>query len=146
MYSVSLTTNIDIPPDQLLKIWRRPKILLKEAKNIKKLDIVKRQKNKVLTDWEVEIDDVVLKWRQWDKLDAKKGTISFMLDKGDFAKYFGCWQIMPHGKNKTHLRVDVSIDWGIPKFEPHARRKLQKVTARVFKEFTLAIKDAVQKS
>ena len=114
MYHLTLKRYIDIQPIRLIRIWRQPTILLKQARNIKKLKVIKRNRNVIFTLWEVEIDNVLLRWRQCDELDFKNGIINFKMYGGDFKQYEGKWYVLPTNNRKTLLYVDVTIDWGIP--------------------------------
>ena len=136
------TPLVDISPRQLMRAWRNPSVLLKSAENIKKLDVVRREKNLLLTQWEVEIDKVVLSWRQWDTLDLKKGRIDFKLQEGVFSKYEGSWQISRPHKDSVMLELCVNIDWGLPLFEPVALKRLRRVSGIVLRNFVESIKRA----
>jgi len=140
MYTINVKSHINASPAKLLKIWRNPKILLKYATSIKKLEIIKREKNRLLTAWEVEFDKLALKWRQWDVLDTTIGIINFKLDSGDFARYHGVWTISPSGENASTLTLEAAIDWGIPKLEMYVKKSLERKTRLLFKKFLQSIK------
>jgi len=146
MYTINVKSHINVSPAKLLKIWRNPKILLQHATSIKKLEILKREKNRLLTEWEVEIDKIIIRWSQWDMLDAKSGLINFKMHEGEFNKYVGAWSVLSDGKGGTNLSVSANIDWGIPLFEPHAKRMLEKTTLYIFNDFIRVIKDATKVS
>ncbi|MDD5618496.1 MAG: SRPBCC family protein [Candidatus Omnitrophica bacterium] len=140
MYTINVKSHINTSPTKLLKIWRKPQILLKYATNIKKLEILKREKNRVLTAWEVEIDKILLKWSQWDALDAKKMRIDFKLYEGIFNQYQGSWIISQTNQGCFMLELCVDVDWKIPCFEPAVLRKLRWATDIIFRDFIESIK------
>jgi ribosome-associated toxin RatA of RatAB toxin-antitoxin module len=144
MYSLNLRINIDVPRSSLIKIWRRPDILLKEAKNIERLRITKRDKYSIYTDWLVKIDGMQLGWKQRDKLSLKEGIINFRAIDGEFKKYQGVWRIMPNENNKTLLEVEVTIDWGIPVLEKHVKKSLEKKSRFLFRRFLESIKKVAE--
>jgi len=144
MYSISQKSYINICPIHLIKIWRHPEILLKEATNIKNLKVTKREKDKIYTSWEVEVDKVRLRWRQYDYLDFKKGVINFRMRDGEFKKYQGFWRVLPTKKKKTLLILNLSIDWGIPVLEPYVKSVLERKTLLLFKSFLRSIKKVAE--
>ena len=144
MYSISLRSYINIKPRNLLKIWRKPEVLLKYATNIKRLKVIKREKEKVITSWEVEVDKVKLRWRQLDVLDFKNRIVFFTMQSGEFKKYFGNWRVSPTKKEKTALQLDVDIDWGIPVLEPYVKNALERRSRLLFKGFLKSIKKVAE--
>jgi ribosome-associated toxin RatA of RatAB toxin-antitoxin module len=140
MYTINVKSHINASPAKLLKIWRNPKILLQYATSIKKLEVLKREKNRILTAWEVEIDKIIIKWRQWDMLDAKNGLINFKMQDGEFEKYGGSWWIISDGAGGATLSVTANIDWGIPKLEIYVKKALEGKTRLLFKGFLKSIK------
>lgn len=144
MYNISLKCYINVSPARLIRIWRKPQILLREAKNIKNLKVIKREKDKIFSSWEVEVSKVGLRWRQFDSLDFKKGVIDFKMHDGEFKRYEGTWQILPTKDGKTLLKLSVDIDWGIPTAEPYVKKALERKSRLLFKSFLESIKKVVE--
>ena len=144
MYTISLKSHVEAAPAKLLKIWRKPEILLNSAKSIKRLKVIRREKNRLLTLWEVEIDKVTLSWRQWDILSIKSGVIEFKMEDGEFNRCEGRWDILPDHDKKTALHLTVHMDWGIPTLEPYVKSSLMKKTRMIFRSFMASIKKTVE--
>ncbi|MCM8774663.1 MAG: hypothetical protein NC820_08070 [Candidatus Omnitrophica bacterium] len=140
MYEITLREYIDIEPKQLLRIWFKPECLLREAKKIKRLKIIKRDKNIIFSFWEVEVDNVCFNWRQIDELDIQRGIVNFKMYGGEFKDYKGIWYILPTNNNKTLLYLTVTIDWGIPVLEPYVKKVLERKTRLLFRGFLKSIK------
>ena len=93
----------------------------------------------MLTAWEIEIEGVAVRWRQWDCLNAKTGTIGYKMEDGDFDQYGGEWKIISDGAHGSLLSLKSDIDWGIPRLEPYLLKPLQKKTTLLFKGFLKSI-------
>ena len=98
---------------ELIKHLEHFPIFVKDIKNIK---VVERYPNRIITDWEANIDGARVIWREEDRFDNFNSTMYFTMLKGDFKGYKGKWVIAKHKKiSKIYLLVD--FDWGIPIFE-----------------------------
>ncbi|MFH1771516.1 MAG: SRPBCC family protein [Candidatus Omnitrophota bacterium] len=146
MYQINLKSLINVPPVRLLRIWQKPDLLLSKAPNLKSLKVITKEANTMVTAWEVEIAKIRIKWQQRDILDTDKANISFKLERGDFNRYEGCWQITPTKKGKSILSVSAVIDWGIPAFEEALSPVLERKSRLMFRSFMQSIRKAAVKN
>ncbi len=147
MYSLSLKVYITKPQwEDLFYIWEDPFSLLKKAERIKNVKILKREKNKLYTRWEVDIEGASLSWYEEDTLDREKGLINFKMQSGDFGDYFGYWKITPTRRGKLKLELKANYDWGIPVLEPYVRKVLERKTRIMLRSFLQVIKKALEEN
>ena len=125
-----------------MKIRRYPHKLCAHTKMINSLTVIKRNKENVVTEWNVNVDGLNLTWQQKDTLDLKNNRVSFEQENGVFAQYYGCWEIIPAGARQCTLKLRVNMDWGIPVLKPYVGSILKKKSVLIFKRFLDIIKKA----
>jgi len=145
MYAIELKTYSDkINPEDISLIWDNPLILLKKARSIKNLRVLKRQGNRLHTRWEVDIEGASLYWYEDDVLEKETGTVKFYMQKGDFGNYWGYWRISPAQRAKAKIELKANCDWGIPVLEPYVKKTLERKTKVMLKSLLRAIKDTLE--
>ncbi|RKY45004.1 MAG: hypothetical protein DRP80_00170 [Candidatus Omnitrophota bacterium] len=145
MYSLFLKIYINQPKaEDLSSIWENPASLLEKAYKIKTLKVIKKEKNRLYTRWEVDIEGAILSWYEEDILDRERGLINFKMRSGDFGDFFGYWKIVPTRWGKLRLEFKVNYDWGIPVLEPYVKRVLEKKARVMWKSFLQAVKQALE--
>jgi ribosome-associated toxin RatA of RatAB toxin-antitoxin module len=84
--------------------------------------------------WEVNFRRGVLRWHEWESVDADRLRIEFGQTDGDFADFIGFWQLSPAG-NGFRVRFEVSWDFGIESLagimDPIAERVVKRVICSV---------------
>jgi ribosome-associated toxin RatA of RatAB toxin-antitoxin module len=88
--------------------------MVKGVKHLRVLEPLKS--NERLTEWTVDIGGVVIGWWEKEILNEKQMTMSFRQTKGDFKRFEGQWKLHPL-KEGTLLRIEVLLDWGVPRWE-----------------------------
>lgn len=147
MYRVALKTYIDHTNiNDVARLWDNPFVLLQRAQSIKNLRILKREKNKLLTRWEIDVEGAQLSWYEEDVLERDKGIVKFQMREGDFGNYWGFWRILPSRAGKIKLELKAHYDWGLTVLEPHVKRMLEKKTKVMLKSFLRAIKETLEKN
>jgi ribosome-associated toxin RatA of RatAB toxin-antitoxin module len=84
--------------------------------------------------WEVNFRRGVLRWQEWESVDADRLRIEFGQTDGDFAEFAGFWQLSPAG-NGFQVLFEVSWDFGIESLagimDPIAERVVKRVICSV---------------
>lgn len=113
-------------------------------RNIKKLDIIERDKNKLISSWEVEIDGVNILWKEEDNFNDKEMSLKFKMIEGDYKSYKGEWQLedMPKG---TKVSILADFDWGMPVFEKLVGDILEKKARKALRGMLHAITKELEK-
>lgn len=86
-----------------------------------------REGGGLLSDWEVNFRNGILRWSEEDWFDRDAGTIRFAMVNGDFEAYSGAWEIHS-GDDGPLVRYRASFDLGVPSLshviDPIAERAL----------------------
>jgi ribosome-associated toxin RatA of RatAB toxin-antitoxin module len=144
MYSLDLRIHVNIEPRRLLSIWKQPRLLLKEASGIRDLRVVARKNGVTVTHWDVEVDGVLLSWRQRDTLEIRNRRVLFEMEQGEFKRYEGIWEIERDPQGGTVLRVQAVIDWGLQVIGPFVEPVLERKSRAMFRSFLNGIKKAAE--
>jgi len=144
MYSLDLRIHIGIEPQKLLRIWRQPRFLLKEASAIRDIRVISGKNGVLVADWDVEVDGVLLSWRQRDVLDSVNRRVLFEMERGEFKRYEGIWEIERSAQGDTILRVRAVVDWGLQVIGPFVEPVLERKSRAMFKSFLYSIKTAAE--
>ena len=114
---------------------------MREVKNIKVTKT--KENNKLITEWNIEIDGAPMRWKEQDIFDDEQMTLKFISIKGDFKEYSGEWKLEQFSKG-TLLKLLVKIDWGMPAFEKFVGPTLEKIARRLLKSMLNAIKKRME--
>lgn len=95
---------------------------------VERVKMKRLSKDKVLSEWSIDIKGTKVRWKEQDTFDDKSLTVTFRMTEGDFASYSGAWNVLENG-NSTRLSFMLSIDWElhhlreeiIPELERKAR-------------------------
>lgn len=110
--------------------------------------VSKLQQNCQVSEWEVEVEGTVFRWRQEDVYDDQQLSWSFCMLAGDCGTFKGqCLVRTTDSDSASKLTVDISFDWGIPQLGRHvgqvleekARRNLTRMIAVLRKEASRSI-------
>lgn len=89
------------------------------------------------SDWEVNFRRGVMRWNEWESVDADRLRIEFNQTDGDFAEFHGAWQLTP-GPGRGEVLFDVTYDFGIDSLaglmDPIAERVIKRVICSVLAE------------
>lgn len=94
-------------------------------RDVKKLKIIKRAPEAIVTAWEVEIEGVLIKWKEEDIFDDEKLELNFSALEGDYKDYQGRWKIFKED-GQTRLIINAHFDLGSPILEKYVGRILEK--------------------
>lgn len=145
-YSLSYP-SIDICVSQVFaapswKLWKR--ILNVEdfpryMPNVREAKVLARRGRVFVTQWQVEVDEVPIAWKEEARLDLKAGRIQFRALEGDFEVFEGCWELSPV-KGGTLVQIRVRAVLGVPMLEQAVHPLLERVLRKNFREMLAAFK------
>ncbi len=125
--------------------------LLKEMQNfpifmhgVKKLDIIEKKDNKMITSWKVEIDGASLLWKEEDTFNDKEKSLKFKMLEGDYDNYEGKWQL-EELSGDTKIILSANFDWGVPAFEKLVGDVLRRKARNSLRSMLNAIKKLLEK-
>ena len=98
-------------------------------RDIKESKIIKTEENKMITEWDAELDGAPLHWTEEDIFDDEQKKINFKMLESDYDSCAGEWKI-EQSPNGTKITLSADFDWGIPNLEkfvgPVLKRKAYK--------------------
>jgi coenzyme Q-binding protein COQ10 len=109
-------------------------------KGVKKLSIIERDDNRLVTHWEVEIDGAIVMWKEEDIFDDKETTINFKMIEGDYKSYGGNWRVEDAPKG-AKITIIANFDWGMPVFEELVGNILCRKARKALRSMLNAIKN-----
>ncbi|MDI6891439.1 MAG: aromatase/cyclase [Actinomycetota bacterium] len=88
---------------------RYPKFM----RDVKSVKVIKRDGNATITEWETDVEDVSISWREREEFDDENMRIKYRLIEGDLDKFEGEWifKELPDG---TEIILTVDFDFGMP--------------------------------
>lgn len=82
----------------------------------------------ILSDWEVNFRNGILRWQEEDRVDRTSRTITFSQVRGDLAEFSGTWAVETSDSG-ARIRFDADFDLGMPSLatilDPVAERALR---------------------
>lgn len=95
---------------------------------VRHVTIQQQTADELVSAWEVNFRNGILKWREHDHLDRNTRTIRFTQLDGDLARWEGAWHVDEHPKGCT-VHFTAEFDMGMPTLadmlEPIAERTLR---------------------
>jgi hypothetical protein len=86
------------------------------------------------SDWEVNFRRGVMRWNEWESVDADRLRIEFDQTSGDFEGFHGSWQLTP-AAGGCEVLFEVTYDFGIESLagimDPIAERVVKRVVCSV---------------
>jgi len=116
MVNIELSMAVKQERKEVYNILRDIEEFPKFMRSVKKIEIMEKDLNRLVTHWEVDIEGVKLTWREEDLFDDVRMKIRFKMLEGDYKNYEGEWKIDETPKG-TEISISVNFDWGIPVFE-----------------------------
>jgi ribosome-associated toxin RatA of RatAB toxin-antitoxin module len=101
---------------------------------VRSVDVAASGSGKVASIWEVNFRKGVLRWTEEDEFDELARTIRFTQVDGDFADFFGVWEVEPEAGGCA-VRFSASFDLGMPSIgdiiDPIAEQALRDNIAKI---------------
>lgn len=113
-------------------------------RDIKKLEIIKKDNNKLITSWEVEIDGANVIWKEEDSFNDKEMSLKFRMIEGDYKEYEGEWRL-ENTLSGSKINLTVYFDWGVPALEKLVGNILEKKARKALRSMLKAIKQNLEK-
>lgn len=82
--------------------------------------------NRQISDWEVEVEGVIVHWKQEDTYDDERHSIFFRTLEGDNVST-GRWTVEKSQPSRAKVTIEATYDWGIPKLGKHVGPALDRL-------------------
>ncbi|MFH1202232.1 MAG: SRPBCC family protein [Candidatus Omnitrophota bacterium] len=112
-------------------------------RDVKSLHILEHVDNKLITKWQIEIENTAITWKEEDVFDDKNYTLKFHMLEGDYQEYQGSWRLEPHS-GTTRIKIDAVFDWGIPVLERFVANVLERKARLAFEGMLKSIKKRLE--
>jgi coenzyme Q-binding protein COQ10 len=116
MATVNSTTTINAPVD---KVYATAQDVLKFPEymsNVKSLEIIDRDGDRLITRWVGEVEDLRIKirWTEEDIWDPVAKTCTFRQLDGDYKTMQGVWRFIDLGDGTTRFDSDLEVEYDVP--------------------------------
>ena len=106
---------------------------------VKKVKIVERQEDKCVSNWQIMVETLPIKWQQEDVFDEEAKRLRFRMLKGDFSGYQGEWTLSDTDDGTT-LSFSCIFNWGMAILEKYVKAVLENKARRYIHGMLLAVK------
>lgn len=115
LMTIQLTKVIAAKRWKVLRLLTRIEDFPRMIPNIKQCRVLERpDKRHVISSWEVEMENIPLRWKEEDHLDFENFSIHFKSIEGDLERFEGTWQLEETPSGGTCIRLTLSLSLGIP--------------------------------
>lgn len=113
---VSTSIIVSQSVDEVYNLLKDMERFSEFMRDIKKSKVVKREGDKMITEWEAEVDGAPLRWVEEDIIDEKEKRISFRMLESDYESCTGEWKVEATSGG-TKITLSANFNWGIPNLE-----------------------------
>ncbi len=112
--------------------------------SVKKIDILKQEKNIVHTEWNVDFDGVPINWTEEVVFNDKTYNVKFKSLSGDYLRS-GQWNVYQDSDKKTWVSLEMTYEWNVPNFEHFFGNIYNKKAEKATKGMLYALKKRISK-
>lgn len=141
MPTVETTIVIDAPLDKVYGIAKDNRSFPEFMKDVKSLDIVEEDGNRIVSDWVGIVPSFGLKvrWTQEDVWDDEARICRFRQLKGDYDRLEGQWRFSEEGSS-TRFDSVVDYDYNVPTLGPLVKKVIYGIVVKNMENVLKAIK------
>ena len=139
LIQVRIQRYIPVKPWRVLRMITRVKDFPRFMPNVRKIEVLEKEKHSAITHWFIDIDGLPIQWKERDTFDIENFTVSFELIEGDLEQLSGNW-VLSKADEGTEVTIDVSARLGIPIIE---RVVVDILQAKLTKNFEMML-DAME--
>ena len=108
--------------------------------NVKEAVVLKREKNKFLTRWRIQLGQMPINWVEEDVLEFPAYVINFKSTEGDLAHFSGSWKLSDKADG-TLVEVTVNFLVGVPAIEQFAEPYIADIINKNFEAILESIEN-----
>lgn len=99
---------------KVLRLITKVEDFPKYMPNVKQCSVIEKHARASLTSWSVDVDGIPFNWKEKDEFDFENFTVHFKAIEGDLEVFEGRWMLADHPAGGTEVRIEVSLQIGIP--------------------------------
>lgn len=136
---IKVSTVVKQHLDVVFKLLREIEKFPMFMKDLRNIEILYKEGNKIITKWMLAVEEITLEWTQESMFCLDDASIQFKMLSGDFKSFYGEWKFT---KLLTGTQIDliVTIEWGIPVLERHLGSRLTELAKQILQDMLRAIK------
>lgn len=115
----------DKTPSEVYGLLRQIESYPSFIPHIKKLSVINKSTQDLVSNWEVQVDDITIQWKERDNFDDNNRKILFEMVEGDYKSYSGSWSV-ENDDSGSKITIIANFDWGIPVLEQHVTKTLER--------------------
>lgn len=139
MPRIEVSTIVKQSRDEVYKLIKKMEDFPSFMRGVKKLNVLERSADRLVTEWEIEIDGAVVTWKEEDIFNDSEKSLRFKMIEGDYSAYDGFWKI-EDALGCTKISILAYFDWGMPVFEKLVGEVLFKKAHKSLRSMLNAIK------
>jgi len=145
MHTLKLSTKIKSSRESIFKEIKDAEGFSEFMKFVKNVKILSVQDNRVISLWQLEIDDAPINWRQEDLIDDLNFEIKFRMLEGDYQHYEGKLSVENAEEGFSRVIIMAQFDWGLPILEEYVKNILKRKARLALGGMLKALKNKLEK-
>ena len=138
---VRVSTLVNGRPLSVYKVLKKIERFPEFMPQIKKIKILRYlPPNRQISEWEVEIEGTIIRWKEEESYNDEHRTLSFRMIEGDFKAFEGRWITEEAQASKARVTVEAVFDWGLPNLGKHVAPVLEKKAKINFTRMVAALR------
>ncbi len=111
----------------LTRVWEFPEFV----PSVKEVTVIQKSHHAMTTRWQVQVDNVPIRWVEEDTLALERDAISFKATEGDLQEFGGEWRFQSH-PDGTEVVVNAYLKVGIPAIKEFSDPYVKKILTQNF--------------
>jgi len=139
-------TKIGAPVEKVFAIARDVEKFPQFMPNVKSIEVIERDGDRVVTKWTAEAEDLRIKirWTEEDIWDPVAKTCEFRQIEGDYKTFRGVWRFIDQGGGTTTFESELEVEYDVPLIGPLIRGLIAKKAKENLDNTLAAIKRAAE--
>lgn len=115
MPKVQVNITIAAPIDKVWAVLKDIESYPDLMEEVQAVEVLSESEDNTRTSaWSVLLDDSVLEWKEQERIDNSRRTVTFDQLDGDLRVFTGTWSVQQTDDEKVLVRLDAEFDIGIP--------------------------------
>ena len=146
MAIVNSTTTISAQVDRVYAIAQDVEKFPEYMPNVKSIEVIDREGNRVVTKWVGEVEDlrIRIRWTEEDIWDPPAKTCAFRQLEGDYKTLRGIWRFTDLGDGTTRFDSELELEYDVPLIGPLIKGLIAKKAKENLDQTLAAIKRAAE--
>jgi coenzyme Q-binding protein COQ10 len=104
---------IDAPAEVVYELAKDQERFPEFMPDVETVTVIERRPGGAVSRWKTLVEEAPIEWTEEDRFDDDALRIDYKLIEGDLDKFEGAWTF-EHRDGRTHVRLGVDYDFGVP--------------------------------